>query len=150
MIDESTIAAWDFALKEIPDDLGRAAFGMVMRQNTYGTPEPAHVIAAAEELKYQKTISRTGSEPFVSEAPKFWGEIDEENPSEEHRVWKQQEAKKNYRAIESKTDEILLVQNPASWEFRRDENGKPFWIKRPPIHTGEFVRKPGFKKSNYY
>lgn len=126
MIDQLTFQAWYLSLKDLPDDLGRAAFGVVMRESQFGSPEPAHVLEAAERLKYERIMSRTGAEPFIHEAPKFYGEIDDENPTEEYRRWKRAEAKKNYRAIDTKTDEILLVQNPASWEFRRDEDGRPF------------------------
>lgn len=150
VLSDAVFVAWGSALRDIPDDLGRIAFSKVMRETQYGDVEPGHVIAAAEAVRQEKATALGGSEPWISEARKFWGEVDHENPSEEFRKWKLEEATKNYRALNASTGEIMLIQNPDSWQLRTEESGRSFYIKRSPQGTGQFIKKQSSGRSNNY
>lgn len=148
-ITDATFAAWKSALHPIDDQLGRAAFAAVMRRTQIGNVEPAHVLEAASEIQNQINTSRSMGEPWISEASKYHGDIDHFDPTPEFRAWKYNESRKKYRSVNSQTGEIMLVQNPASWEYVRDEAGGRFMASKPQ-GTGQFIKRKEQKYGNVF
>lgn len=137
--------AWFTALTDVSDIDGQAAFAWVAKENTFGIPEPHHILARVEEFNERKRQS-TRSEPWISTAPKFSGEKDYCSPSVAWKGWLKAERKKLYRSFDAKTGEIFLIVNPEAWDWKiTHEYGKPLnytctFIRTKPQATGEFVK----------
>lgn len=131
-------SAWHYCLKELPNESGRAAFGVLMKRTTYGAVEPAHVLEIAQELEIKRVMDRGGDHSWIDTAKAFAGSVDYENPSEGYRTWLGLERGRLYRAINSETGEIMLIRNPAAWEWRI-KDGQPVFLRPAPIPTGQIA-----------
>lgn len=129
-------SAWHFCLKELPNELGRSAFGALMKRTTYGAVEPAHILEIAQELETRRAMDRGGEHAWIDTAKPFAGQVNYDNPSESFKTWLSLERARLYRSIDSKTQEIMLIRNPSAWDWRV-EDGIRIFIRPAPIPTGQ-------------
>lgn len=132
--------AWYQSLKNLSDEDGREAFSAIMQTTIFGDVEPAHILEKHDEIISKKLLSSSGMESWISKAPTFDDTIDYEMPSREFCRFLERERPKRYRALDPHTEEILLIQNPAAWEWKI-KNGSVAFIRPEPIRTRTYLKK---------
>ncbi len=133
--------AWQFCLRELPNEAGIEAFSTLMKRTTYGDVEPAHILEIAQELYTRRVMDRGGEHPWIDTAKPFAGSVDYENLSEGFRTWLSLERARLYRAVDSRTQEIMLIRNPAAWDWKFVEEQTVF-VRPAPIPTGQKAPQP--------
>lgn len=135
-----TTEAWSRCLTDVENEIGIAAFRALARKTTYGDPEPGHILEIVAELKAARGMSQND---WIFNAPHFAGDVDYENPSPAFKAFLKAERGKLYKAWDSRTEEVLLIRNPAAWEWVKARNGAEHgrFLSPPPQHTGEFIKR---------
>lgn len=133
--------AWHFCLKEVPNDLAVEAFGILLKRAVYGDVEPAHILEIAQELETKRAMDRGGEYPWIDTAKPFAGSVDYENPSEGFRTWLSLERARLYRSVDSRTQEIMLIRNPAAWDWKIVDEQTVF-VRPAAIPTGQLAPLP--------
>jgi len=134
---------WFEALRGISDGIGESAFQAVYAKNTYGTAEPADVLAEAEKIKNQNILNQPYQ--WVKDAPKFEGSKDYFSPSEEFKQFLKIERNKKYLS-KSSHGEVCLVRNPEAWDWKITA-GTVTMIRPRPIPTGTILAEQKPKSS---
>lgn len=137
--------AWYHSLINLSDSQAKEAFAALMRKTIYGDVEPAHVLETATELAAEKLNSNEGI-PWIKTAPEFHGDIDLEFPSPEFKAFLGRERDKKYRALrdcegDPTKQEVVLIANPAAWNWHFNADRRPVFHRPPEIRTGEIVPK---------
>ena len=131
---------WYQTLEKISDEDGTAAFGALMRETVIGDLEPAHVVEKANDLRALRMLEAGGEHPWISAAPRFYGDGSPHDPTPEFITWQRRESKKRYKSADQDGN-IFLIQNPAAWNWTTDAKGSVRLVRPAAKPTGEQLQK---------
>lgn len=138
-LSETLVDVWFQALRNIDDETGLLAFEALSARQTFGSPEPADLLADAEKIQNQRILNQPHK--WISEAPKFEGHKDFFNPSPEFQTFLRIERQKKYMTKDSK-GEIFLVTNPEAWDWLILGPDRFSVIRPKAISTGSIIPEP--------
>jgi len=128
----------------VSDDVGKAAFVQLMRSEIYGEPEPSHIITIARQITQKRRESEHQND-WISKAPKFLGTRysstgDGYQATHEFQAFLDHDQLKRYRAKDLQ-GRIFSVQNPESWSWNVDVEGRLTFSRPEPI----LIETPDFE-----